>query len=60
MLEDSRHERSLIIILPLTDPNFLKTTQFTDNAIKILKNIAVEKLHRQRVLEKYVIVSLKK
>ena len=37
---------------------FWKQSKFTDIETKILKNIAVEKLHRQNVLEKIVIVSV--
>ena len=48
MFEDVRHERSLILLLSLTDPDYLKKPKFTDDAVNILKNLALEKLHRQK------------
>ena len=56
LFEEVRHERSLILILSLTD--ILKQSIFTDDVISILKNLALEKLHRQRILKDYVEVSL--
>ena len=53
LFEDVRHERSLILLLSLTDPDILKQSKFTDNEIEITKNIALEKLHRQRILKEY-------
>ena len=53
IFEDVRHERSLILILSLTDPDILKQSKFTDDEIEIIKNIALEKLHRQRILKEY-------
>ena len=58
IFEDLRHERSLILILSLTDPNILRQSKFTDDEIEIIKNLAVEKLHRQRILKEYHAVSL--
>ena len=57
MFEDVRHERSLIFLLLLTDSGFLKLSKLTDDEIKLIKNIALEKLHRQRILKKYVAIS---
>ena len=57
MFEDVRHERSLIL-LSLTDPDILKQSKFTDDEINIIKNLALEKLHRQRILKEYHAVSL--
>ena len=54
MFEDVRHEGSLILLPSLTDPDILKRSKFTDDEI----NIALEKLHRQRILKKYQAVSL--
>ena len=50
IFEDVRHERSLTLLLSLTDPDILKQSKFTDDEINIIKNIAFEKLHRQRIL----------
>ena len=58
MLEDFRHERSLILLLSLTDPDILKQSKFTHDEIKIIKNIALEKLHRQRILKEHVAMDL--
>ena len=51
IFEDVRHERSLIFLLSLVEPNILKESKFTDHEIEIIKNLALEKLHRQRILE---------
>ena len=37
MFEDVRHERSLVFLLSITDPNLLKQSKFTDDEIEILK-----------------------
>ena len=58
LFEDVRHERSLILLLSLTDPDILKQSKFTDDEIEIIKNIALEKLHRQRILKEYHAMSL--
>ena len=50
IFEDVRHERSLILILSLVEPDILKQSDFTDHEIDIIENIALEKLHRQRNL----------
>ena len=58
MFEDVRHERSLILLLSLMDPDILKQSKFTDNEIEIIKNLALEKLHRQRILKEVVAMDL--
>ena len=58
LFDDIRHERSLILILSLTDPDILKQSKSTDDEIIIIKNLALEKLHRQRILKEYHAVSL--
>ena len=58
MFEDVRHERSLILILSLAEPDILKQSKFSDDEIIIIKNLALEKLHRQRLLKQYIAVSL--
>ena len=52
LFEDFRHERSLIILLSLTDPDILKQSKFTNDEIEIIKILALEKLHSQRILKK--------
>ena len=53
IFEDLRHERSLILLLSLTDESISKQSGFTDDEIKIIKNIALQKVHRQRSLKEY-------
>ena len=43
IFEDVRQERSLILLLSLTDPNILKQSKFTDDEINIIKSLALEK-----------------
>ena len=45
MFEDVRHERSLILLLSLTDPDLIEQSKFTDDEINIIKSLALEKLH---------------
>ena len=58
LFEDIRHERSLILLLFLTDSDILKQSKFTDNEIEIIRNIALEKLHRQRILKEVAAMDL--
>ena len=58
MFEDFRHERSLILMLSLTDPDMLRQSKFTDFEIDFIKNLAVENLHRQRILKEQAAMSL--
>ena len=58
MFEDDRHERSLLLLLSLTDPDVLKQSKFTDDEINIIKNLALEKLHRQRILKEHIAMDL--
>ena len=58
IFEDIRHERSLILLLSLVEPGILTQSKFTDHEIEIIKNIALEKLHRQRILKEYHAMSL--
>ena len=47
IFENIRYERSLLLILSLVEPDILKQSKFNDHEIEIIKNIALEKLHRQ-------------
>ena len=58
MFEDIRHERSLILLLSLKDLDILKQSNFRDDEVSILKNIALEELHRQRMLKEYFTLQL--
>ena len=51
VFEDVRHERCLILLLSLFEPHILRQSKFLDHEIEIIKNIALEKLHRQRNLQ---------
>ena len=53
MFEDVRRERSLELLLYLTDPDLLRQSKFFDVETKIIKSLALEKLHRQRILKEY-------
>ena len=58
VFEDVRHERSLILLLSLVEPSILKQSKFTDLEIEIIKNLALEKLHRQRILKEHIAMDL--
>ena len=58
IFEDVRHERSLILLLSLLEPDILKQSKFNDHEIEIIKKIAPEKLHRQRILKEVVAMDL--
>ena len=55
LFEDVRHEGSLILLLSLLEPDILKQSKVTEDEIDIIKNIAPEKLHRQRNLKKIML-----
>ena len=54
IFEDIRHERSLFLLLSLTEPDILKESKFNDHEIEIIKNIALEKIFRQKNLKEIV------
>ena len=56
--EDVRHERSVIIFLSLTDSDILRQSKFTDGEIEIIKNLALEKLHTERILKEHFAMNL--
>ena len=58
LFEDIRYERSLILLLSLVESDILKQSNFTDHEIEIIKNLALEKLNRQRILKEYHAMSL--
>ena len=58
IFENVRHERSLILLLSLVEPSILKQSKFTDHEIEIFKNLAPEKLHRQRILKEQTALDL--
>ena len=60
IFEDIRYERCLILLLSLVEPNILHQSKFTDHEIEIIKNIALEKIHRQKNLKEMVALDLLK
>ena len=58
IFEDIRHESSLILLLSLTEPDILKQSKFNDHEIEIIKNIASEKIFRQKNLKEIVALDL--
>ena len=58
IFEDVRHERSPILLLSLVEADILKQSKFTDQEIEIIKNIALEKLQRQRILREHIAMDL--
>ena len=54
MFDDVTHERSLILLLSLTDPDLFRQSKLTDDEIEITKNPALENLIRQRILKEHV------
>ena len=58
IFEDIRYERGLILILSLVEPDILKQSKFIDYEIEIIKNIALEKLHRQKNLTEIIALDL--
>ena len=54
IFEDVRHERSLILLLSIAEPDILRQSKLLDHEIEITKNIALEKLHRQRNLKESI------
>ena len=47
LFDNIHYERSLILLLPLTDSNILIQAGFTNDEIIIIKNVALQKLKRQ-------------
>ena len=58
IFEDVRHERSLILLLSLVESDIIKQSKFTDHEIEIKKNLALEKLHKQRILKEVVAMDI--
>ena len=58
IFEGVRHERSLNLLLSLVESNILKQSKYTDHEIEIIRNLALEKVHRQRNLKEIVSLDL--
>ena len=58
LFEDVRHERSLLLVLSIVEPDILRQSKFVDHELEIIKIIALEKLHRQRNLNEIIALEL--
>ena len=58
IFEDIRHERSLILLSALIEPDILTQSKFTEDEIEIIEKLALEKLYRQRILKEHVAMVL--
>ena len=58
MFEDVRHERSLILLLSLTDTDILRQSKVPDHEVSITKDLALKNLHRQRIIKEQVVIAL--
>ena len=58
LFDNIHYERSLILLLSLTDLDILRQSKFTGDEIEFFKNLALEKLHRQRNLKEIVAMDL--
>ena len=58
IFEDVRHERWLILLLSIVEPDILRQSNFLDHEKEIFKIIAPENLNRQRNLKKIIAMEL--
>ena len=58
IFEDIRYERALILILSLVEPDILKQSKFNDHEVEIIRDIALQKLNRQRNLKEIAALDL--
>ena len=58
LFEDIRYERSMIILLSLIEKDISKQRKITDDEINFIKDIALNKIHRQRILKEINAVDL--
>ena len=58
IFEDIRLERSLVLFLSVVEPDILKQSKFTKDESDNIKNIALEKIQRQRNLKEIVALDL--
>ena len=58
IFENIRYERGLILWLSVVEPDILRQGKSADQEIDIIKNIALEKIFRQRNLKKIVALDL--
>ena len=58
LFEDVRQERSLILLLSIVEPEKLRQSKILDHEMEFIKNIALEKLHKQRNLKEIIALEL--
>ena len=58
IFEDVRHERSLILLLAIVEPDLLRQSKFLDHDIEIIKDIGLENLNRQRTRKEIIALEL--
>ena len=58
MFKEVGQKRSFLFLLSLTDPDIVRLSKFTDYEINILKNLELEKSHRQGISKEHVAMSL--
>ena len=58
MFENKHHELSLILLLSVREPEISIQNKLTDHELKILKKLALEKIHRQLILKEHVVIDL--
>ena len=58
VFEDLRYERSLILPPSITESARLRKSKFTDHENDNIKNIALEKLYKQRFLKETIALDL--
>ena len=58
LFEDIRYEGALILLLSIVEPDTLKQSKFADNEVSIIKDVALEKIFRQRNLKECVAMDL--
>ena len=56
--EDIRYERALILSLSIVEPDILRQSKFTDSEVSKIKDIALEKMCRQRNLKEFFAMDL--
>ena len=58
LFKKNRHERRIVLLLSLEDPDILKQSKFTDHEMDIIKKLALGKLHGQNCFREYFALSL--
>ena len=58
LFDNIHYERSLILLVSLTDPDILKQSKITYDEIEIIRNLALEKLNKQRRLKEHIAMDL--